>query len=171
MAAEADEPKWEGKATVKLRKPTAQQVWPLLEDFCSFHNWLPSIDTCREVEGAQAHGHGLVRYCAATLPPPPDGGEGVVKWCHEKLVSMDPTHMWLSYEVLENNMGFKSYKSTIKVSPIEGGDDDDLNGCQIEWSFLADPVEGLTCDDLLNYVDISLQGMAQNMEKALESSN
>ncbi|KAL0318377.1 UNVERIFIED_CONTAM: hypothetical protein Sangu_1993900 [Sesamum angustifolium] len=165
MAAEADEPKWEGKATAKLHKPTPQQVWPLLEDFCSFHNWLPTIDTCRKVEGAHPD---LVRYCAATLPPPPDGGDGVVKWCHEKLLAMDPTQKLLSYEVLENNMGFKSYKSTIKVTAIEGGDAP--NGCQIEWSFLADPVEGLSCDDLVDYLDISLQGMAQNMEKALESS-
>ncbi|KAI3468187.1 hypothetical protein Pfo_024850 [Paulownia fortunei] len=167
MAAEADEPKWEGKATAKLNKPTAEEVWPLLEDFCSFHKWLPSIDTCCKVEGVEGR-RGLVRYCAATLPPPSDGGERVVKWCHEKLLAVDPIGKCLSYEVLDNNMGLKSYRSTIKVVPIKGGDD--LSGCEIEWSFLADPVEGLSYEDMVTYLDMNLQGVAQNMEKALESS-
>ncbi|GFP82886.1 lachrymatory-factor synthase [Phtheirospermum japonicum] len=166
MASElGNEPKWEGKATAELHKPTADQVWPLLEDFFGLHKWLPSLDTCRQVEGSV----GQLRYCATTLPPPPEGGKGVVKWCHEKLLDIDPIDKWLSYEILDNNMGFKDYKSTIKVLPIKGGGDM-KSGCMIEWTFLADPVEGLSYEDLVKYFDFSLQGMAQNMERALETN-
>ncbi|KAL6524057.1 hypothetical protein OROMI_031152 [Orobanche minor] len=165
MASEVDcDSKWKGISTAKLHKPTADQVWPLLEDFFSLHKWLPGIDTCRQVEGVD----GRVRYCATTIPTPPSGdGEGVVKWCHEKLLDIDPIGKWLSYEVLDNNMGFKSYKSTMKVLPINGGDDP-RSGCMIEWSFLADPVEGFSYEDLVGYLDVNLQGMAKNMEMALE---
>ncbi|PIN24704.1 hypothetical protein CDL12_02560 [Handroanthus impetiginosus] len=163
MEAETDKPKWEGKATAKLHKHTAEKVWPLLGDFCSFDKWLPTIHTCSKVDGVDGL-PGLVRYCAGTVP---DGnGGGVAKWCHEKLIDIDSVEKCLSYEVLDNNMGFKSYKSTMKVMPIDGGDD--LGGCKIEWSFLADPVEGLSFEDLAAYVDQSLQGMAKNMEKELE---
>lgn len=154
-----DNLKWEGKATAKL-KPTAKDVWPLLEDFCSLHKWLPTIDTCFKVDDGKS---GLVRHCAAS----PRGGDPEVRWCRERLTGIDPVGKWLSYEVVDNNMGFKSYKSTLKVVPTDGGDE---FGCQIEWSFVADPVEGLSCDDLAKYVGIGLQGMAQNMERALETA-
>lgn len=172
MAADDTDPKWEGKSTAKLHKPTPEAVWSLLEDFCSFHKWLPSIDTCYKVEGLE-EGSGLVRYCASAPAPHPeaDGGgeeEVAVKWCREKLVDIDPIGKWLSYELVDNNMGFKSYKSTIKVVPINGGDES--GGCKIEWSFWADPVEGVSFEDMLKYFDFGVQGMAQNMEKALESS-
>lgn len=150
---EERKPKWEGKATTKLRGPTPQQVWPLFQDFCSFHNWLPSIDTCRLIDGV--HGQpGLIRYCASTVDP------SSIKWCHEKLTAMDPIGRWLSYEVVDNNMGFKRYLSTIKVIEMEGG-------CHVEWSFAADPVEGWRFEDLLSYVEMSLKGMGENIEKAL----
>lgn len=164
MEAEAENLKWEGKATAKLRKPTAEAVWPLLQDFCTLHKWLPSIDTCFKVDGADGE-RGLVRYCAAAAP---GDGEPAVKWCREKLTAIDPVEKRLSYEIMENNMGFKSYESTLRVVPIDGGDD---LGCQIEWSFVADPVEGLSCDDLAAYVGICIRGMAENMEKALESDS
>ncbi|XP_047973830.1 lachrymatory-factor synthase-like [Salvia hispanica] len=150
---EANEiPKWEGKATAKLLRPTASEVWPLLEDFCTLHKWLPTIDTCFKVVDED----GLVRHCASEA-----------QWCRERLTGMDPAEMWLSYEVVDSNMGLNNYKSTMKVVPIDGGDG---LGCQIEWSFETDPVQGLSCEDLAKYVGIGLQGMALNLERALESA-
>ncbi|XP_075495958.1 uncharacterized protein LOC142533176 [Primulina tabacum] len=160
MSKENDPPKWEAKSTAKLSKSTVEEAWQLVEDFCSFDKCLPTIDTCYKIEGSDGE-PGLVRYCAAT-----DGGGVVLRWCHEKLVTIDPTTRCLSYEVLENNMGIKGYESTIKVIPIDGGDE--LHGCLIEWSFLADPVEGMNSEDMANYLELSLQAMAENMEKALE---
>lgn len=156
-----DNLKWEGKATAKLLRSTADDVWALLEDFCNLHKWLPTIDTCFKVDDGGKSG--LVRHCAAG----PRGGDAAVRWCRERLTDIDPVGKRLSYEVVENNMGFKTYESTLKVAPIDGGDD---LGCQIEWSYVADPVEGLSCEDLAKYVGMGLQGMAQNMERALESA-
>ncbi|XP_059639111.1 uncharacterized protein LOC132281426 [Cornus florida] len=51
--AEETQPKWEGKATVKPGGITPDEVWPLLEDFCSLNKWLPGIDTCYQVEGSK----------------------------------------------------------------------------------------------------------------------
>ncbi|XP_051151402.1 lachrymatory-factor synthase [Andrographis paniculata] len=154
----ADGPRWEGKATAKVLSLSAEAAWSFLEDFCNFHKWFPAIDTCRRIEGVDGR-PGLVRYCAATLPPP---SEGVVKWCHERLLAMDPIGRSLSYEVLENNIGIKRYTSTMRVTAINGGDG--VSGCQIEWSFLGDPVEGLTREEWVAYLDSGLQGTVRNME-------
>ncbi|KZV44520.1 lachrymatory-factor synthase-like [Dorcoceras hygrometricum] len=162
MSNDNDPPKWEAKSTAKLCKSSVEEVWPLVEDFCSFDKWLPTIDTCHKIEGSNGE-PGLVRYCAAT-----DGGGGVLRWCHEKLVTIDPSARCLSYQVLENNMGIKGYMSTIKVIPMDGGDG--LHGCLIEWSFLADPVEGMSFGDMANYLDLGLRAIAENIEKALEKS-
>ncbi|KAK3040981.1 hypothetical protein RJ639_029091 [Escallonia herrerae] len=183
MAEEIVKPKWDGKAAAKLRGATAEQVWPLLEDFCSFHKWLPSIDTCHQVEGVQGQ-PGLVRYCASTVPPSHGGNAATTLWCHEKLLAIDAAGRSLTYEVVDNNMGFKQYLSTIKLSdnnmgfkqylstiklsPING---DDKPSCQMEWCFVADPVEGWKFEDLLYYVESSLQAMAEKMVKAIQSTN
>ena len=52
---------------------------------------------------------------------------------------INPIERCISYEIMENNVGFKSYMATIEVLPING---DGQNGCKIEWSFVADPIEG-----------------------------
>ncbi|KAL3330361.1 hypothetical protein AABB24_034279 [Solanum stoloniferum] len=166
MATQQLESKWEGKSIVDLKHPKAEQVWPLLEDFFNFHNWLPNIDTCHQINCDNKDE--IIRYCASIAPPSSsDDGEAITKWCHEKLLTVDKIERCLSYEVLDNNIGIKSYVSTLKVFSSDG---DDENGCQIEWSFVADPIDGLTLELFLGYVDSSLQGMAENMEKALKSS-
>ncbi|KAK4365070.1 hypothetical protein RND71_016428 [Anisodus tanguticus] len=156
--------KWEGKAIVNLKGLKAEQVWPLFEDFFNFHKWLPTIDTCYQVNDKD----GVIRYCACTMPPSSDGGEATIKWCHERLLMVDKIERCLSYEALDNNMRITSYVAKFKVLPSDGGHE---YGCQIEWSFVADPVDGLTFECFLGYVDFSLQGMAEKIEKSLESSS
>ncbi|KAK6782465.1 hypothetical protein RDI58_020261 [Solanum bulbocastanum] len=163
MATQQLESKWEGKSIANLKHPKAEQVWPLLEDFFNFHNWLPNIDTCHQINSNNKDE--IIRYCASTAPPSSsDNGEGIIKWCHEKLLTVNKIERCLSYEVLDNNIGIRSYVSTLKVLALDGVDE---GGCQIEWSFVADPIDGLTLELFSGYVDSSLQGMAENIEKAL----
>ncbi|KAE9452321.1 hypothetical protein C3L33_15776, partial [Rhododendron williamsianum] len=162
---EGSNPKWKGKATANLVGSTPEQVWPLLEDFCNLSKYLTTLDTCYHVEGELGK-PGLIRYCGATVPSPSGGDEKLTLWCHEKLLAMDPIGTLMTYNVLDNNMGFKSYESTIKLLPIDG---DDEPGCRIEWSFVTDPVEGNTQEDLVNYLDSSVRTMAMNMGNALKS--
>ncbi|KAA8521853.1 hypothetical protein F0562_012525 [Nyssa sinensis] len=164
MAEGTTQTKWESKFSAKVTGPTAEQVWPLLEDFCSLHKWLPGIDTCYQVEGVYGQ-PGLIRYCASTTSSSSGSDEKTINWCKEKLLAIDPIQRCLSYEVLDNNVGFKSYVGTMRVSLNDG---DDKHGCQIEWSYTADPVEGWTFEGLNSYVSSSLQFMAEKMEKALQ---
>ncbi|KAJ6862514.1 hypothetical protein NC652_039381 [Populus alba x Populus x berolinensis] len=62
-----------------------------------------------------------------------------ISWAKEKVLVINPIERCISYEIMENNAGFKSYVATIEVLPING---DGQNGCKIEWSFVADPIEG-----------------------------
>ncbi|EPS67591.1 hypothetical protein M569_07185 [Genlisea aurea] len=158
MELEAAKSMWEGKATAVLRRSTPEFAWSLIENFFDLHSWLPSIRTCSRLDGGD--GGALVRHCSS-------GEGGDAKWCYEKLVGMDPIEMRLSYAALDNNLGLRNYRSTMKV--LDGGGD---GGCRIEWSFSSDPIEGMKCEDMVDYLDASLRGMADNMEKAfLQSSN
>ena len=154
--------KWEGKASAELSTLTAQQVWPFLEDFCNLHKLLPDIDTCYQVDGILGQ-PGLIRYCASTTTSSSSGNEEtIIKWAKEKLLMIDTIKRCLSYEVIDNNIGMKSYVAKFVVSPIN--DDDGKDGCKIEWSFVSDPIEGLRFEDFLPYIEASLQSMAKKME-------
>ncbi|XP_059642342.1 uncharacterized protein LOC132284272 [Cornus florida] len=164
--AEERQPKFEGKATVKLGGPTADEVWSLLEDFCSINKWRPGVDTCYQVEGVQGQ-PGLIRYCATTPMSSSKGDEKVIYWAREKLLSFDPIKRCFSYEMLENNAGFNSYVAMIKVLPVN---DDDECKCQMEWSYTVDHLDGWTHEFLDFYVKSSLQGMAERLEKAIQAT-
>lgn len=173
--AEESNPKWEGKVTVEVGGGTgAELVWPVLEDFCNLHKWIP-IDTCYQVEGIQGQ-PGLTRYCASAirLRGAAEDAEPTIKWAKEKLLTIDPAQRCLSYETLDNNMGFKSYVATLKVLPIIINNDGDgaeaeAAGCKIEWGFVCDPVEGWTFQDLNSYIESCLQFMAKKIELASSS--
>ncbi|KAL5850500.1 hypothetical protein ACOSQ4_008513 [Xanthoceras sorbifolium] len=169
--AEETQPKWEGKASVEIASLKAEQVWSFLADFCNLHKWFPTIDTCYQVEGVAGQ-PGLIRYCGSTTQTSSssEGGKDgddqkssstTTKWAKEKLLMIDPIQRCFSYEVLDNNIGFKSYVGTFKVLPTNGG------GCVIEWSFVADPVEGLRLEDMAAFGDYCLQFMAKKMEDVL----
>ncbi|GLT73373.1 hypothetical protein SLA2020_452370 [Shorea laevis] len=168
MEAET-ESKWEGKVSAGIAIPTAQQVWPLLEDFCNLHKWLPSLDTCYQVDGIPGQ-PGLIRYCAATITSSSSGGdETMIKWAKEKLLAIDPIKRCLSYEIIDNNIGIKSYVATILVLPIND-DDDGRHGCKIEWAFVSDPIEGWRLDDWISYLEGNFRSMAKKIEDALLST-
>ncbi|GMQ03477.1 hypothetical protein CsSME_00049261 [Camellia sinensis var. sinensis] len=161
------ESKWEGKASANLVGSTPQEVWPHLADFFNLTKYLPSIDTCYKIEGEDGK-PGLIRYCSSTITSSSGGSdEVVIKWCHEKLLEIDPSKWYFNYEALDNNMGIRSYFSTIKILPIDGGEED---GCEIEWSYSADPIEGFTFDSFLAYIDTSIHTMAENIGKAIQST-
>ncbi|KAF5726185.1 lachrymatory-factor synthase [Tripterygium wilfordii] len=160
MEDQAQSTRWKGKVGVELKGPTADQIWPFLEDFCNIHQWFPNLDTCTQVEGVIGKPD-LVRYCASKS----DGSnESEVKWVKEKLVMIDRIERCLSYEVTENNMGFKLYRATMKVLPVE-------EGSKIEMSFVADPVEGMEEEGLASYLDFCLNFMAKRMEQTLLSAS
>ncbi|GAV65524.1 Polyketide_cyc2 domain-containing protein [Cephalotus follicularis] len=154
--------KWEGKSVVELTGATADQIWPLFADFCNVHKWYPQLDTCYHVEGVQGR-PGLIRYCASTTDTSFKSSDNTtIKWVKERLLTIDPIKRCLSYEVVDNNMGLLSYMATNKVLPVQG-----RNGCKIEWSFVADPVPGMSFQDLASYTESSLRFMARKMKESL----
>jgi hypothetical protein len=167
MEAETGSKKWEGKVSAGLPIPTtAAQVWPFLEDFCNLHKWLPSVDTCYQVDGISGQ-PGMIRYCAATITVSSTSSgrdEKMIKWAKEKLLTIDPIKRCLSYEILDNNIGLKSYVATMIVLPIDG---DGIHGCKIEWSFVSDPIEGWRLEDWVSFLEPSLRSMAKNIQDAL----
>ncbi|XP_020239035.1 lachrymatory-factor synthase [Cajanus cajan] len=148
------EEKWEGKAVAELAGTGAEEAWSALEDFCNLQKWFP-IDTSYRLEGVPGQ-PGLTRYCASNV-------KGTIMWAKEKLLSIDPLQRCLSYEIVDNNLGFKSYVATLQVLPIHEG------GCKIEWGFVSDPVEGWSFQDLKGYVESTIQFMANKIQLASSS--
>ncbi|KAM6543151.1 hypothetical protein CsatB_007598 [Cannabis sativa] len=166
MADEKFESKWEGKSSAQLKGLTANQVWPFLEDFCNFHKLHQAVDTCYQVDQdpsatvVAGTGRGLTRYCSSTSTSP--SGESSVIWAKERLVEMDAAQRRLTYEVLDNNVGFKKWVATFEVVPIvEGG------ACEIQWSFVGEPPEGWNYESLVTFYDSSLQSISKKIEQAL----
>ncbi|CAJ1973913.1 unnamed protein product [Sphenostylis stenocarpa] len=166
MMAEESNTKWEGKVMAELPRTDPQLTWEALEDFCNLHKWFP-IETCYHVEGVSGQ-PGLIRYCASTVE---EEGVGVdaekkttIKWAKEKLLEIDPIQRCLSYEIGENNMGFKSYVATLKVLPIN------QDGSKIEWGFVCDPVEGWSFQDLKSYFESFVEFMAKKIEVAYNTN-
>ena len=71
----------------------------------------------------------------------------------KKLLVIDPIQRSVIYEIIDSNMGFKSYVATVKILEINRDDydkdkDKPADGCKIEWSYVCDRMEGWTFDDL-----------------------
>ncbi|XP_056166946.1 lachrymatory-factor synthase-like [Syzygium oleosum] len=166
--AEETQPRWEVKLITELEGPTPDQVWPFLEDFCYLHKLLPTLDMCQQVEGVPGQ-PGLVRYVASTTFG--DGSDSSkVKWANERLVMMDPSDKCFSYEIFDNNIGLKYFTATIRMIPMND-EDGKMVGCMIEWSFVADPVEGWGFQDMRSFYDFSLQSMAKKIESAIQETS
>ncbi|CAI8599872.1 unnamed protein product [Vicia faba] len=164
MGEENKATKWEGKAIVEVRGTEEEIVWSVLEDFCNLQKWLP-IDSCYKFEGVEGE-PGLVRYCASTK-------KGIVKWFKEKLLTIDHAQRCLSYEIVDNNMGFKNYVAIMKVLPLQTNGGDDANksvGCMIEWECVCDPIEGWSLQDLHSYIGHFLKCMANKIELAYSNN-
>ncbi|XP_021277028.1 lachrymatory-factor synthase-like [Herrania umbratica] len=159
MANDQHQPKWEGKAFAELAGPKAEQVWPLLQDFFGLDKWFPTLTTCLPVEGVSGQ-PGCVRFCAGFKTPVNGSDEGTVNWTKQKLLSIDPSEMDFSYSIVDGNVGFNGYVSTVKVLPKEPG-------CDIEWKYEVEPVKGWTLKDLDFFIASGLQVMARRMEAAL----
>ncbi|KAI3743588.1 hypothetical protein L1987_61298 [Smallanthus sonchifolius] len=152
--------KWEGKVSSTLSKASANQIWPLFIDFFNFHKWFPNMSTCYGVHGTNGEVGGT-RYCAGFSLPNEDGGADQVSWSKERLVAVDHEKMTMSYEMVDCNVGFKSYLSTIKIVCGDG------EGCEVEWSFDVNPLEGLTYEDLVQKYQNGLDKTTKKMEDGL----
>ncbi|QCE16050.1 lachrymatory-factor synthase-like [Vigna unguiculata] len=161
--------KWEGKAMAELPDTDPQFTWNVFEDFCNLHKWIP-IETCYQVEGVSGQ-PGLIRYCANSTVEEEEGvGDDAqktttIKWAKEKLLQIDPVQRCLTYEVGENNIGFKSYVATIKVFPINHH-----RGSKIEWSFVCDPVQGWTFQDLNSIIESYVEIVAKKIVLACNTN-
>ncbi|KAJ9128678.1 hypothetical protein P3X46_034616, partial [Hevea brasiliensis] len=114
--AEKTGPKWEGKTSVELKGATADQVWPFFEDFCNIHQWFPILETRASPAIALQAKTILRRTCGNIINH------------KEKLIMINPVERCLSYEVIENNMGFNPYTATFKVLPVNGDGAGDQKG-------------------------------------------
>ncbi|KAL6980090.1 hypothetical protein U1Q18_021739 [Sarracenia purpurea var. burkii] len=166
-------PKWEFKVSARLRQSTPDQTWLLFKDFFNLHKWFPTLPICYGIHGANGE-LGCIRYCAGfALQSRGNGGNvngdnNSAGWSMERLIGVDPVDRIISYEMVDSNIGFKSYISTVKIIPGAGDGHDE--GCMIEWLLTVDPVEGWRLEDLVKKYESGLQGMAKKMEDALGRS-
>lgn len=171
MEEDRQKPKWEGKTSAELKGTAAEEVWPLLADFCNIYKWFQSLEISYHVEGVPGQ-PGLIRYCGHRDHGDHDEddqtSERIKFSAKEKLLMIDPVRRCLSYEILDNNWGLKSYVATMQVLDLDGCQS--RQGCKIEWSFVSDPIEGWRFGDYVSYLHSCLQSMAKKMEHATDAS-
>ncbi|KAK1267558.1 Lachrymatory-factor synthase [Acorus gramineus] len=143
---QGEEPKleWEGKVTATLTNTTADQAWSLLKDFTNLHKILPTLQTCHLVEG-----------------------DGVVIWAKERLIEINPVRRFLRYVIEENKIRFRRY--FVRIGAVDGsGGGGGGGGCVIEWSYVADPIEGWPKEGFEAYLRTSLEAIARRIEEILQ---
>ncbi|KAJ0030406.1 hypothetical protein Pint_13258 [Pistacia integerrima] len=166
VQVQEQQPKWKGKTSAEMAGIKAEQVWPFLEDFFGLDKWFPTLTTCIPVEGISGQ-PGCVRYCAGfRTPVDSDDGEETVNWTNQKLLSIDPTKMTFSYSIIDGNVGFNKYVSTVTVVKKE----DEEEGCRIEWEYEVEPVKvkGWTLEHLDCFISTGLQVMVERMKEAIQ---
>ncbi|XP_068638583.1 lachrymatory-factor synthase-like [Aristolochia californica] len=131
------------------------------EDFITSHKWIFNVNTCYLVEGERSK-PGCVGYCSGSGVSLANGS--TVAWVKEKLTAIDPVQRTLSYEIVDNNIGFGEYAATLKVFP-------DVNeGCTVEWSYVCDPVGAFSDEQLKSYIDLCVHTMGERMEAELQAT-
>ncbi|WCJ29501.1 Polyketide cyclase/dehydrase and lipid transport superfamily protein [Euphorbia peplus] len=168
MNGAMSDPKWESEETAKVTGITSEQVWSLLSDFCNLQKYFPYIDTCIKLHGEDGK-PGLVRRSTTNTESrefmaDADADEKSVNWSSERLVMINHQEKCLAYEMLENNMGVKSYVATFKVVDDLDGGDHLGNGCSISWSYVGDPLDGLTLQEYAVQRNFVLQLMVQKIQ-------
>ncbi|XP_028798280.1 lachrymatory-factor synthase-like [Neltuma alba] len=158
--------KWEGKVSATLRNALAKQTWELVKDFFNLHKWFPTLATCYGIHGSNGE-PGCIRYCSGSSIPS-DGADQRLSWSKERLLAIDHDERTIVYEIVESNIGFNSYRSTMKVSPMAA---DGHDGSLIEWHFSLDPIDGWVMQDLIAKYDLGLQRMAAKMDHHIHSAN
>ncbi|XP_057799856.1 lachrymatory-factor synthase-like [Salvia miltiorrhiza] len=168
--------KWQAKVCTRLEKAEADQIWPFFLDFFGLHKWFPGLPACRGVHGANGE-PGCIRYCSgfglkqAANADSESGPSSLVSWSKERLVAVDHAQKTFTYEIVDCNIGFKSYVSTIKVVPGGGDGDGGGGGCAVEWWISLEPVEGCELEDLVVKYEVGLRLMVKKMEDAIFGSS
>jgi hypothetical protein len=85
-----------------------------------------------------------------------------LNWTKQKLLSIDPIQRVFSYSIIDGNVGFHSYVSTVKV--LEKDD-----GCVIEWLYEVEPVKGWKLEYLDLFIGSGLDEMGQRIQGALKT--
>ncbi|CAN8287852.1 unnamed protein product [Cochlearia groenlandica] len=159
MTKTTNQEKWQAQVSTTLTKAKADQIWPLFTDFFNFNKYFPSLATCHGVHGIKGE-PGCIRFCSGSSIKSNGQDSSVVGWSKEKLVAVDDVERVMRYEIVESNIGFESYVSTVKITPRG-------EGCLIEWGFTVDPVRGLCVDELVEKYEKALEIIANNMEESL----
>uniref|UniRef100_A0A7N0ZZ77 Lachrymatory factor synthase n=1 Tax=Kalanchoe fedtschenkoi TaxID=63787 RepID=A0A7N0ZZ77_KALFE len=153
MGQVSDE-KWRGSVSSEARRATADQIWSLYKDFFNFHRWFPTLAECSGVHGVNGE-VGCVRHCSGSSLPNGSGVED--SWSKERLVAVNEEERTLRYEIVDGNIGFRSYVATVKVAAR--GD-----GCVVEWGFEVAPVAGLSLEELVQKYEKGLRATVRKME-------
>lgn len=149
--------KWEGKVSATLKNTAANQTWDMVKDFFNLHKYFPTLATCHGIHGSNGEA-GCIRFCSGFSIP----SNGHVSWSKERLVAINHDQRTIVYEIVDSNIGFNSYCSTMKVSPVVV---DGHHGSMIEWCFSLEPIHGLLLEDLIVRYEVGLQRMAAKMEE------
>ncbi|KAG8375613.1 hypothetical protein BUALT_Bualt10G0118600 [Buddleja alternifolia] len=160
--------KWEAKVATMVHKAKADQIWPLFEDFFGLHKWFPGLTTCRGIHGSNGE-PGCIRYCSGfgiKQESCTNESNSKMSWSKERLVVIDRAQMTFTYEMVDCNIGYKSYVSTVKI--VLG--DEKRGGCAVEWWISLDPVVGWKLEDLVKKYEVGLELMVKKMEAAIFGS-
>ncbi|KAJ0964803.1 hypothetical protein J5N97_025941 [Dioscorea zingiberensis] len=165
VEGEEEQKKWHGNITVELPDCiTGDQAWSIIGDFTAVDKWFALVAATELITGDPTQ-PGCIRRNTGHPNKTQDSSSDPIFWAKEKLVGINMEERSMTYEVIESNMGFNSFFSTIRV--LQGGDGvGDGGGCRMEWSFEADPLDGWTQPAFLSFLHSGVQDLPKRILEA-----
>ncbi|CAM6127914.1 unnamed protein product [Calypogeia fissa] len=133
--------RWHGALKETINIP-ADKAWAISGDFCALNKWMKTVDKCETIVG-EYNQPGCVRYMVGNSFPRPDGSKS---WAKERLLSRDEQNYSFSYEMLDNNFGFKGYICNFTLQDLRDGT------TAVDWAFSVSPIEGRTEEKVAEYM-------------------
>ncbi|KAA8539637.1 hypothetical protein F0562_026329 [Nyssa sinensis] len=159
MALEQGNRKWHGSVGGIVGAPI-DKVWNMVSQTNRLPEWMPMVERCTDLAGEEGV-PGYVRLISGFMYPQQDGDRS---WIKERLVSMEPSSHRYVYRMEASNVGLDGSVNSLKL--LDYGDDSTL----VDWSFEINPLEGVSEDNIIDYLGFLYKSCIYRLEGAIDAS-
>ncbi|WCJ19783.1 Polyketide cyclase/dehydrase and lipid transport superfamily protein [Euphorbia peplus] len=160
QAVEGAEAKWRGSVG-GIVDASIEQVWNVVSETRRLPEWMPMIERCTDLVGDDGV-PGYVRLVSGFMFPQDDGERS---WIKERLVLMDSNLFTYVYKMEASNVGLDGSVNTLKL--VDYGD----NSTLVNWSFEIDPIDGISQENIMDYLGFLYKSCIKRIQSAVEASS
>ncbi|CAL1387507.1 unnamed protein product [Linum trigynum] len=160
MELESGHLKWHGNVSA-IVDATIDKVWAMVSQTKRLPEWMPMVERCTDLAGEEGQ-VGYVRLVSGFMFPQEDGERS---WIKEKLISIDPSSHSYAYKKEASNVGLDGSVNKLKLVDYGNHGSSTL----VVWSFEIDPLEGVSQDDIIDFLGFVYKSSIARIGNAIQS--